>query len=134
MDGGAGTSLDLLQRLENSLRDFTPAERAIANFILNNRGGIAFESADSIAEKLDVSSVTVGSADIAVLDQAPGGAGEFFVGERGADLDCRIAGRARGEGQGGEHDRDGEAKEKTAHGGRDRRPRVKRPSNTSPLI
>jgi DNA-binding MurR/RpiR family transcriptional regulator len=60
VDGGAGTSLDLLQRLENSLRDFTPAERAIANFILNNRGGIAFESADSIAEKLDVSSVTVG--------------------------------------------------------------------------
>nr|WP_246623962.1 MurR/RpiR family transcriptional regulator [Sphingomonas colocasiae] len=46
--------------MEASLRDFTPAERSIANFILSNRGGIAFESPDSIAEKLGVSSVTVG--------------------------------------------------------------------------
>ena len=51
---------DLLQRLEDNLDAFSPAERTIANFILTNRGGIAFETANSIAEKLQVSPVTVG--------------------------------------------------------------------------
>ncbi|MCW6528880.1 MurR/RpiR family transcriptional regulator [Sphingomonas sp. MMSM20] len=51
---------DLLQRLEDDLDAFSPAERIIANFILTNRGGIAFETANSIAEKLQVSPVTVG--------------------------------------------------------------------------
>ena len=60
MDGGTETSLSLLQRLEGDLQHLSPAERSIANFILTNRGGIAFESADSIAEKLGVSAVTVG--------------------------------------------------------------------------
>ncbi|MBY8824801.1 MurR/RpiR family transcriptional regulator [Sphingomonas colocasiae] len=54
------TSHDLLQRLEDSLDGFTPAERTIANFILTNRGGIAFETANSIADKLEVSAITVG--------------------------------------------------------------------------
>lgn len=53
-------SRDLLQRLEESLESFTLAERTIANFILTNRGGIAFETANSIAEKLKVSATTVG--------------------------------------------------------------------------
>lgn len=53
-------SSDLLQRLEDSLESYTSAERAIANFILTNRGGIAFETANSIAKKLQVSPVTVG--------------------------------------------------------------------------
>lgn len=53
-------SSDLLQRLEDSLESYTSAERAIANFILTNRGGIAFETANSIATKLQVSPVTVG--------------------------------------------------------------------------
>jgi len=60
VQGGADASRDLLQRLENSLESCTPAERTIANFILTNRGGIAFETANSIAEKLQVSAVTVG--------------------------------------------------------------------------
>ncbi len=60
MDGGTETSLDLLQRLEGNLQKLSPAERSIGNFILTNRGGIAFESADSIAAKLGVSAVTVG--------------------------------------------------------------------------
>lgn len=60
MDSGTDTSRDLLQRLEDSLESFTPAERTIANFILTNRGGIAFETANSIAEKLEVSAITVG--------------------------------------------------------------------------
>ncbi|QNQ12007.1 MurR/RpiR family transcriptional regulator [Sphingomonas alpina] len=58
--GDADTSHDLLKRLEDRLDSFTPAERSIANFILTNRGGIAFESANSIAEKLQVSATTVG--------------------------------------------------------------------------
>ncbi|WP_229726559.1 MurR/RpiR family transcriptional regulator [Sphingomonas alpina] len=60
MPGDADTSHDLLKRLEDRLDSFTPAERSIANFILTNRGGIAFESANSIAEKLQVSATTVG--------------------------------------------------------------------------
>lgn len=51
---------DLLKRLEAGLANFTAAERNIANFILTNRGGIAFETAASMAEKLRVSAVTVG--------------------------------------------------------------------------
>ncbi|MBB6428153.1 MurR/RpiR family transcriptional regulator [Sphingopyxis sp. JAI128] len=60
MNKQADTSRDLLQRLEDNLESFTASERSIANFILMNRGGIAFETAHSIAEKLQVSSITVG--------------------------------------------------------------------------
>lgn len=60
MQRGTDMSRDLLQRLEDNLEGFTQAERAIANFILTNRGGIAFETANSIAAKLQVSSITVG--------------------------------------------------------------------------
>lgn len=56
----ADTSGDLLRRLETGLDGFTPAERSIASFILTNRGGIAFETAHSIAAKLRVSAITVG--------------------------------------------------------------------------
>lgn len=56
----ADTSRDLIERLEDSLEDFTPAERTIANFILTNRGDIAYETANSIADKLRVSAITVG--------------------------------------------------------------------------
>lgn len=55
-DGSGG----LLQQLEDNLESYTPAEQAIANFILTNRGGIAFETANSIADKLKVSAITVG--------------------------------------------------------------------------
>ncbi|MDT9599723.1 MurR/RpiR family transcriptional regulator [Sphingosinicella rhizophila] len=60
MTDGKHMSRDLLERLEGSLDSFTPAERTIANFILTNRGGIAFETANSIADKLQVSAITVG--------------------------------------------------------------------------
>lgn len=60
MPSEAHTSSDLLQRLESGLETFTQAERTIANFILTNRGGIAFETAHSIAAKLQVSPITVG--------------------------------------------------------------------------
>lgn len=60
VQGEADMSRDLLQRLEDSLESFTPTERTIANFILTNRGGIAFETANSIADKLQVSAITVG--------------------------------------------------------------------------
>jgi len=60
LNGTAEMSGDLLARLEESLESFTPTERLIANFILINRGGIAFESADSIARKLEISASAVG--------------------------------------------------------------------------
>lgn len=60
MNEDADKSRDLLQRLESSVESFTASERTIANFILTNRGGIAFETAHSVAEKLQVSSITVG--------------------------------------------------------------------------
>jgi DNA-binding MurR/RpiR family transcriptional regulator len=53
-------SYDLLEKLEKQLDGFTPAERSIANFILTNGGGIAFETAHSIAAKLQLSPITVG--------------------------------------------------------------------------
>jgi DNA-binding MurR/RpiR family transcriptional regulator len=56
----ADMSRDLIERLEGSLEDFTPAERTIANFILTNRGEVAFETANSIADRLKVSAITVG--------------------------------------------------------------------------
>ena len=50
----------ILDRLEVEMERYTAAERRIANFILTNRALIAFETAASVAEKLDVSAVTVG--------------------------------------------------------------------------
>lgn len=52
MNEQADSSRDLLQRLEGSFESFTASERQIANFILTNRGGIAFETAHSVAQKL----------------------------------------------------------------------------------
>jgi DNA-binding MurR/RpiR family transcriptional regulator len=60
MNDQGSASGDLLQLLEERLDSFSPAERTIANFILTNRGGIAFETANSIAVKLQVSAITVG--------------------------------------------------------------------------
>jgi DNA-binding MurR/RpiR family transcriptional regulator len=51
---------DLFTKLEARLADFTPAERQIANYMLNNRGQLPFETAASLAQKLGVSAVTVG--------------------------------------------------------------------------
>jgi DNA-binding MurR/RpiR family transcriptional regulator len=56
----AEASRDLLQRLEDSRETFTPAERTIANFILSSPSTIAFETATSIAAKLEVAPITVG--------------------------------------------------------------------------
>ncbi len=60
MNEGGQKPGDLLQRLEQSLDSFTPAERTIAHFILTNTSGIAFETARSVAAKLKVSATTVG--------------------------------------------------------------------------
>lgn len=51
---------NFFERLENELESYTTSERQIALFLLNNRGTIPFETAASIAERLDMSAVTVG--------------------------------------------------------------------------
>jgi len=51
---------DLFERLAAENADYTVAERQIALFLLNNRELIPFETAASIAARLDVSAVTVG--------------------------------------------------------------------------
>jgi DNA-binding MurR/RpiR family transcriptional regulator len=56
----AAPKQDLFAKLEARLEHFTPAERQIANHMLNNRGELPFETAASLAEKLGVSAVTVG--------------------------------------------------------------------------
>src|SRR3546814_6161230 len=55
-DGGGS----LFQRLESGMEQFMHSERTIANFLLGNRQLIAFESAASLAEKLQISPATVG--------------------------------------------------------------------------
>src|SRR3546814_15439967 len=56
LDGGGA----LFQRLESGMEQFTQSERTIPNFLLGNRQLIAFESAASLAEKLQISPATVG--------------------------------------------------------------------------
>lgn len=51
---------DLFKRLEAENAGYTAAERQIALFLLNNRESIPFETAASIASRLEVSAVTVG--------------------------------------------------------------------------
>lgn len=51
---------DLFARLEAENANYTAAERQIALFLLNNRELIPFETAASVAARLDVSAVTVG--------------------------------------------------------------------------
>lgn len=52
--------VDFLNRISNDIENFTSSEKQIALFLLNNREIIAFETAASIANKLNISSVTVG--------------------------------------------------------------------------
>ena len=58
--GSPSRRASLFQRLEENLASFTPSERTIANYLLENRTMIAFESAASLADKLRISAVTVG--------------------------------------------------------------------------
>ncbi len=51
---------DLFARLEAENAGYTTSERQIALFLLNNREMIPFETAASIAQRLDMSAVTVG--------------------------------------------------------------------------
>jgi DNA-binding MurR/RpiR family transcriptional regulator len=51
---------NLIARLSDPDPELTAAERAIASYILANRQSIAYDTAVSLAKKLDVSSVTVG--------------------------------------------------------------------------
>lgn len=52
--------VDIFNRIANEIENYTSLERAIAHFLLNNRDIIAFENASSIANRLEISSVTVG--------------------------------------------------------------------------
>ena len=51
---------DLLNRLKEEASTYTQSERQIALFLLNNPEMIPFETAASIAERLNISAVTVG--------------------------------------------------------------------------
>lgn len=50
----------LLRQLEKEMANFTPAEHAIATYIAANSNDIAFETAASLAKRLDISPITVG--------------------------------------------------------------------------
>lgn len=54
------SSTGLIDRLRAEMDSFTDAERLIANFVIADRQSVPFETAASLAEKLDVSPVTVG--------------------------------------------------------------------------
>lgn len=50
----------LFERLGAELDEYTGAERAIAGYMLQHRGALAFETAASLADRVGVSAVTVG--------------------------------------------------------------------------
>lgn len=52
--------MDLFARLEAEHENYTASERQIALFLLHNREMIPFETAASVAQRLNVSAVTVG--------------------------------------------------------------------------
>lgn len=56
----AETGFDLRQRLTASTEAATPAERAIAGYMLANLGSLPFETASSLARKIGVSEATIG--------------------------------------------------------------------------
>ncbi len=47
---------------KRGMESYSAADRAIANFILTNRGTLAFETAASVAQKLGLSKVTVAAS------------------------------------------------------------------------
>lgn len=51
---------DIFERLAAEVETYTAAEKQIALFLLNNRDLIPFETAASVADRLDISAVTVG--------------------------------------------------------------------------
>lgn len=55
-----GRGAGLIERLREEMASFTEAERLIANFVVNDRQSVPFETASSLAGKLNVSPVTVG--------------------------------------------------------------------------
>ncbi len=50
----------LFERFNQSLKNGTPAERRLAKYYLEHPGDISFETAASVADKLDLSPMTVG--------------------------------------------------------------------------
>jgi DNA-binding MurR/RpiR family transcriptional regulator len=57
----AATSLGkVAERLEQGLDRLSPAERRVAAYILQSKGDIAFETAESLARKLGLSAMTIG--------------------------------------------------------------------------
>lgn len=61
-DGPASAipNVPLLRRLQAELSDYTSAERAVAKHILAQYATLAFETAESLADKIGVSAITVG--------------------------------------------------------------------------
>lgn len=53
-------NVPLLRRLQAELDDYTSAERAVARYILANYATLAFETAESLADRVGVSAITVG--------------------------------------------------------------------------
>jgi DNA-binding MurR/RpiR family transcriptional regulator len=60
MDAPAIPNMPLLRRLQAGLDGYTSAERAIARHILAHYATLAFETAESLADKIGVSAITVG--------------------------------------------------------------------------
>lgn len=54
------TGTGLIEQLREEMASFTEAERLIANFVINDRQSVPFETASSLADKLALSPVTVG--------------------------------------------------------------------------
>src|SRR5690606_2045509 len=50
---------DLLERLRRDADHFTASERVIASFVLDNAQTVQFESASSLASKLQISAMTI---------------------------------------------------------------------------
>lgn len=51
---------DLQKKLKNRWQTFTPSEQRIAGYLLQNLGGIPFETAASLGQRVGVSAMTVG--------------------------------------------------------------------------
>ena len=59
-DRPAIPNVPLLQRLQADLEHYSPAERAIAAYILGHYATLAFETALSLADKVGVAEITIG--------------------------------------------------------------------------
>lgn len=59
-DGPVIPNVPLLQRLQNDLKTYSSADRAVAAYMLAHYATLAFETAMSLADKVGVSEITIG--------------------------------------------------------------------------